>query len=141
MKFKTAIKRRSYKMKKALIALLLLAAFAGKSYATRQDTPDFLVVSTPVVIGVGYSSWSLIMSSVSNLSGFSRIGLQIDHVNQNSQAIMIQVTTSNVAPSSTFYGFTMTETDPPWILSIDKARFVWGITSELLQQVIVQELR
>ena len=72
---------------------------------------------------------------------YLRTGLMLDHVDQNSQNIKIMVTTSNVAPDTTFYGYTYQESDPPWILSFEKARYVWAITSTLLQQLIVQELK
>ena len=128
-------------MKKALIALMLIAAFAGKSHATRQDSPDFMEVSTHTIAVVGYSSWTIVAGSTTSFINFGRIGLMIDQVPQNTKDIMIAITTSNVAPSSTFYGFTMTEADNPWILSIDKSRYIWAITSDILQQIIVQELK
>ena len=125
-------------MKNLAMSLFLLAGLIGTAQASRQGVPDFLDVSTPTVNWVTYSSWSNIMGSTSVF--YSRVGIMIDHVNQNTKDIMIQITTSNVAPASTFYGYTMTETSDPWILSTEKSRYIWAITTDILQQVIVQEL-
>lgn len=135
-------------MKKVLILIGIMVASVKLTHAdNRQVDPDFIMVSTPIVVGIGYSSWSLVMGSSANaypttiFPGFSRTGLKIDHVDQNTQNIKIMITTADVAPASTFYGNTYLEADPPWILSFDKSRYVWAITSDLLQQLIVQELK
>ena len=131
-------------MKKVLILIGIMAVSIMPIHAGGPNTPDFTQVSTMSIVGVGYSSWSLVMGSTSSF--YMRIGTMIDHADQNSQNIKIAITTSNVSPSSTFYGYTYLETDPPWILSIEKARYIWAITDTpaagpLAQQLIVQELK
>lgn len=134
-------------MKKFLLSTLFVLCVASFAHADKQgNLPDFIDGSSMTIIGISNSSWTDLTNStftVFRLDGPANSNAYfIDHVPQNQSDCLVAITTSPVAPGTTFYGYTYRTSDVPWILSLDRRLHVWAISAgSVVQQLIFQQFR
>lgn len=125
---------------KITLILTGIFAFAASAFAAdRQVQPDFMKTGTMTITGLSPSSWTLIVASTAGPT--SRTAVWIDHSPNDTRNARIAITTSPVAPGTTVFGYVYQTSDNPWIVSLDRRLFLWGISETEIQQIISQEFQ
>ena len=127
-------------MIKIYLAILCLLGCAGTATAAqRSNTPDIVAISTPLIIGVSKTSWTLVDRATASFSDAT--GMIIDYAEANLSGAMFEFSTGTLAPATTFFGYEFPITDPPLYLNVDKSINVWFIATATPTQLIKHEYK
>lgn len=134
-------------MKRFLLSTLLTLCVVSFARAEKQGgVPDFADGSSMTIVGISPSSWTEVTNSTFSVfrmdGNLNPNAYFLDHASQNQSDCLVAITTSAIAPGTTFYGYTYRTTDVPWILSLDRRLHVWAISGgAVVQQLLFQQFR
>lgn len=124
-------------MKKILLTLFIAIAPAALFGGERQNQPDFFNTSTQAVMSLAINQWTLL--EISTWSPNPRVAVILDHLPNNTQDVLIAITSGTLQPGATNHGMTMKPDNTPWVLSYDRKVNLWGIAIGQPQTILYQE--
>ena len=109
-----------------LVAALILSLPSLAFAVSRQNEATYFEVTNKGDISVSNSAWTAVPATASINS--ARIAIQFDNYDTNNASMLLQITSTPVAPASLTEGFTCPPSSPPWEWTITGRLYLWAIS-------------